>query len=49
MRRRDQIDSTRKIAPLVPSPEAVILNTDGMSIQEAFEQLVLLMEGNGVR
>jgi cytidylate kinase len=26
MRRRDQIDSTRKVAPLVPSAEAIILN-----------------------
>lgn len=49
MRRRDQIDSTRKVAPLVPSAEAIILNTDGMSIEQAFDRLVELMEGDGDR
>ena len=46
MRQRDRIDSTRKFAPLVPSMDAVILNTDGMSIEQAFEKLKKLMEGN---
>jgi cytidylate kinase len=49
MRLRDQIDSTRKTAPLVPSADAIILNTDGLSIKQVFEQLVKLMEGKGVR
>lgn len=49
MRKRDLIDSTREIAPLTASPDAVMLNTDGMSIQQAFQKLILLMEGNGVR
>lgn len=34
MRMRDQIDSTRQIAPLQPAPDAVILNSDGLSIDQ---------------
>ena len=32
MRRRDKIDSTRIIAPLQPASDAIIINTDGMSL-----------------
>ncbi len=34
MRMRDQIDSTRQIAPLQPAADAVIVNSDGMSIDQ---------------
>ena len=34
MRMRDQIDSTRAIAPLKPAPDAVIINSDGMSVEQ---------------
>jgi cytidylate kinase len=37
MRERDLIDSTRQIAPLVPAKDAVVVDTDGLNIQEAFE------------
>ncbi|MCC7130918.1 MAG: cytidylate kinase [Anaerolineae bacterium UTCFX2] len=33
---RDQIDSTRAIAPLRPASDAVILDTDGMDVDQAF-------------
>ena len=34
MKNRDRIDSTRQVAPLRPAEDAVIVNTDGMSIQQ---------------
>lgn len=34
MRMRDQIDSTRQIAPLQPAADAVILNSDGLSVDQ---------------
>ncbi len=41
---RDRIDSTRLIAPLRPAEDSVLLDTDGLDIQEAFIQLVELVE-----
>jgi cytidylate kinase len=37
MRRRDQIDSTRAVAPLRPAPDAIILNSDRMSVDQVLE------------
>lgn len=34
MQRRDRIDSTREIAPLRPAVDAVIVNTDGMDVEQ---------------
>jgi len=34
--RRDQIDSTRAMAPLRPAPDAVVLDTDQMDVDQAF-------------
>jgi cytidylate kinase len=45
VRRRDQIDSTREIAPLKPAPDAVILNSDGLEIKEVLNRLKELVEG----
>lgn len=36
---RDRIDTTRTTAPLKPASDAVILITDGLSIEESFEIL----------
>jgi CMP/dCMP kinase len=44
MKRRDAIDSGRVIAPLRPAEDAVILNTDGLSIQEVVERVKSLMD-----
>lgn len=43
MRRRDQIDSTRTVAPLKPAEDAVRINTDGMDILEVLEQVKKLL------
>ncbi|MCX7975866.1 MAG: (d)CMP kinase [Bellilinea sp.] len=34
LKQRDRIDSSRDIAPLKPAEDAVILNTDGLSVEE---------------
>ncbi|MFQ5341578.1 MAG: (d)CMP kinase [Anaerolineae bacterium] len=34
MRRRDQLDSSRATAPLRPADDAIIVNTDGLSVEE---------------
>jgi cytidylate kinase len=39
MRRRDQIDSHRAIAPLKPAEDARIIDTDHLSIEEVFEKV----------
>jgi cytidylate kinase len=36
---RDQRDQTRPVAPLVPAPDAVVVVTDGMSIEEVIDHL----------
>lgn len=47
LRRRDNIDSRRRISPLRPAPDAVIINTDGLSLDEVVEQVLTLVRGNG--
>jgi cytidylate kinase len=49
IRERDRIDSSREIAPLKPAENAVLINTDGLSIQEVFDELMLLIETNDVK
>lgn len=44
MRRRDRIDSTRKVAPLTPAKDAVVLNSDGLSIEEVVAQVRKLLK-----
>jgi len=46
MKRRDEIDSTRVIAPLKPAADAVILRTDGLSVDEVYERIVALVAGD---
>ncbi len=38
MKARDEIDSTRDIAPLSIAEDAIIINTDGMSIEDVVER-----------
>jgi cytidylate kinase len=45
MRKRDQIDSTREIAPLRPAETAVILDSDGMNAEEIFHRAKSLVQG----
>ncbi len=44
MRRRDQIDSTRTVAPLRPASDAVIINSDGLNIEQVLQKAVKLLE-----
>ncbi len=40
MEARDQRDSTRHVAPLRPAPDAVVINTDHMSLDEVVEEVL---------
>lgn len=40
--RRDELDSTREHSPLVPAPDAVIVDTTGMGIDEVVARIVAL-------
>lgn len=42
--RRDQIDSTREVAPLKPAEDAVFINSDGMNEDEVFQIVKYLIE-----
>ena len=42
MKNRDRIDSTRAIAPLRPAPDAIIINTDNLSITQVFNMIINL-------
>jgi len=42
LKKRDQIDSSREIAPLKPAKDAVILNSDGLSIEEVLKKALEL-------
>ena len=39
MKRRDQMDSSRAVAPLRPAEDAIIINTDGMAIDEVIRRV----------
>lgn len=39
---RDRIDSTRAVAPLKPAPDAIILNSDQLNADQAFEKAYAL-------
>ena len=43
---RDQIDSTREIAPLKPAPDALIINTDNMTPDEVVDKIIEFMREN---
>jgi cytidylate kinase len=45
MRRRDQIDSQRKVAPLRPAEDAVILCSDGFDADQVLERAKSLVYG----
>jgi cytidylate kinase len=39
LEKRDKIDSTREIAPLLAAPDAVVINTDDLSIPEVVDKI----------
>jgi cytidylate kinase len=46
LRRRDRIDSERSVSPLRPAEEAVVIDTDGLTLEEVVERVVELVEGS---
>ncbi|OGO32759.1 MAG: cytidylate kinase [Chloroflexi bacterium RBG_16_54_18] len=41
---RDRFDSSRKHAPLRPAEDAVVLDTDGLNIQEVLDKIIMVIE-----
>ena len=44
MRKRDKIDSTRDVAPLQAANDAILLDSDNMSIEEVLERIKTYVE-----
>lgn len=44
LRKRDDIDSTREIAPLLAAKDAVIINSDDMSIEEVLNHIKIYVQ-----
>jgi cytidylate kinase len=44
IRERDRIDSTREVAPLKISEDAIVIDTDKLDIKQAFEKMVSVIE-----
>lgn len=44
IRRRDQIDSTREIAPLRPAADAILVDSDHKSIDAVFDEAMKLLD-----
>jgi cytidylate kinase len=42
VKERDRIDSTRDVAPLKTASDAIVINTDKLSVDESFEQVLAL-------
>ena len=49
LRRRDERDTSRPVAPLKHYPDAIFLDTTGISVDEAVEQDPRLVAGKSVR
>lgn len=46
LRRRDRIDSERSVSPLRPADEAVVIDTDGLTLEEVVQRVLELVEGS---
>lgn len=44
IQRRDEIDSTRQVAPLKAADDAIIINTDNMSVKKVFNRVLSLIK-----
>lgn len=44
MRKRDDFDASRRIAPMRPAGDAHIINTDGLSIEDVLNQVIGLLK-----
>jgi cytidylate kinase len=48
VRRRDRLDSTRKTSPLHAAPDALVLDTDELSVDDVLTELLRLVEVRGM-
>jgi cytidylate kinase len=46
LRRRDRIDSERSVSPLRPAEDAVVIDTDGLTLEEVVQRVLDLVEGS---
>lgn len=49
MRKRDQIDSTRQVAPLRPAEDAVILDSDQLNADQVLERIIQYLNQDTAR
>lgn len=45
--RRDQLDSERVVSPLKPAEDAVVVQTDGLSVKQALDQILAVISRPG--
>ena len=45
--RRDQLDSERVVSPLKPAEDAVVVQTDGLSVKQALERILAVIKRPG--
>lgn len=45
LKRRDKIDSERALAPLQPAPDAKIIDTDGLNIEQVLAEIMGIIGG----
>lgn len=45
IRRRDQIDSEREVSPLRPASDAVVIATDGLTLEQVMDRVMALVGG----
>ena len=48
VRRRDRLDSTRRTSPLHAAPDALVLDTDHLSVDAVLAELLRLVEERGL-
>lgn len=49
IRLRDRQDRNRSVAPLMPAPDAIIIDTSHIGIEETVQQMLRLIDANGGR
>ena len=48
VRRRDQIDSTRAVAPLRPAADALIIDSTHLSVQRVVDEMIRQLDAKGL-
>lgn len=44
VKRRDEIDSSREVAPLCAAPDAIVLQSDNLNAEQVLEEVIALIE-----